>query len=85
MQSGWRNWKDAQENVVEMRMLRCKCGITRLDRVRIAEIKGTVKSVDISRKIQERRLNWYGYVMRKDEDYVRERDTEHGSGGKKKK
>ena len=29
-----------------------------------------MKVAEISSKIQERRLNWYGHVMRREEEYV---------------
>ena len=32
---------------------------------RMIELEG-----DISKKVQERRLKWYGYVKRTDEEYV---------------
>ena len=33
-------------------------------------IMGTVKVTEISKKVQERRMQWYGHVMRREEDYV---------------
>jgi len=55
------------KEVIEMRMLRWICGITRRCRVRV---RGTTKVADISKKIQENRLQWYGHVMRRTNDYV---------------
>ena len=78
MTYGSETWaiKKAQEkrmDVAEMRMLRWMCGVTRRDRIRNELIRGTVKVAELSRKIQEKRLNWYGHVMRRDEDYVGKR------------
>nr|XP_027231092.1 uncharacterized protein LOC113822750 [Penaeus vannamei] len=47
-------------NVAEMRMLRWMCGVTRKDKIRNDYIKGTVKVTEVSAKMQERRINWYG-------------------------
>ena len=75
MMYGSETWamKKIQEkkvDVAEMRMLRWMCGVTRKDKIRNELIRGTVKVAEISSKMQERRLNWYGHVMRRDENYV---------------
>ena len=60
--------KKAQEKkleVAEMRMLRWMCGVTKLDKIRNERIRGTTKVGEITKKVQERRLKWYGYVMRR--------------------
>ena len=59
--------------VAEMRMLRWSCGVTRLDRIRNEVIRNKIKVTEVSKKIQERRLQWYGHVERRDEDYVGKR------------
>ncbi len=46
----------AQEDkleVVEMRMLRCTCGVTKLDKIRNERIRRTSKVAEIVKKIQE--------------------------------
>ena len=53
-----------------MRMPRCMCGVTKLDKIRNERIRGTTKVGDITKKVQERRLKWYGHVMRREEHYV---------------
>ena len=72
---GAETWalKKAQEKkleVAEMRMLRWMCGVTKLDKIRNERIRGTTKVVEITKKVQERRLKWYGHVMRREEHYV---------------
>ena len=56
-----------------MRMLRSMCGVTKLDKSRIERIRGTTKVGEITKKVQERRLKWYGHVMRREEHYVGKR------------
>ncbi|KAL1447841.1 hypothetical protein WDU94_001904 [Cyamophila willieti] len=56
--------------VAEMRMLRWSCGVTRMDRIRNEVIRNKTKVTEVTKKIQERRLQWYGHVMRRDDDYV---------------
>ena len=78
---GAETWpsKKAQEeklNVAEMKMLRWACGVTRKDKIRNERIRGTIKVTEISKKIQERRLQWYGHVMRREENYVGRRVME---------
>ena len=53
-----------------MRMLRWMCGVTKLDKIRNERIRGTTKVAEITKKVQERRLKWYGHVMRREEHYV---------------
>ena len=57
-------------DVAEMRMLRWMSGVTRMDRVRNNFIRGTVKVTEVSKKVQEARLGWYGHVMRRDWQHV---------------
>lgn len=53
-------------DVAEMRMLRWMCGVT----IQKDRIRDTVKVVEVSAKTQEKRLQWFGHVKRRDEDYV---------------
>uniref|UniRef100_A0A8D9A949 Endonuclease-reverse transcriptase n=1 Tax=Cacopsylla melanoneura TaxID=428564 RepID=A0A8D9A949_9HEMI len=59
--------------VAEMRMLRWSCGVTRMDRIRNEVIRNKLRVTEVTKKIQERRMQWYGHVMRRDEDYVGKR------------
>ncbi len=78
---GAETWtlKKAQEKkleVAEMRMLRWMCGVTKLDEIRNERIRGTRKVGEITKKVQERMLKWYGHVMRREEHYVGRRAME---------
>ena len=53
-----------------MQMLQWMCGVTKLDKIRNERIRGTTKVGGITKKVQERRLKWYGHVMRREEPYV---------------
>ena len=58
-------------DVAEMRML--MSGVTNMDRIRIERIRGTTKVGEISKKVQEGRLKWYGHVSRREDEYVGKR------------
>ena len=78
MMYGAETWavKKAQEkklDVAEMRMLRWMSGVTKLDRIRNERIRGSTKVGEISKKVQESRLKWYGHVLRREEEYVGKR------------
>ena len=46
------------------------CGVTKMDQIRNERIRGTTKVWEITRKVQEIRLKWYGNVMRRQVHYV---------------
>ena len=57
-------------------------GVTKLDKIRNERIRGTTKVGEISnKKVQERRLKWYGHVMRR-RIRRQESDGEGGDGEK---
>ena len=60
-------------DVAVMRMLRWMSGVTKLDRIRNERIGGTTKVGEISKKVQECRLKWYGHVLRREDEYVGKR------------
>ena len=62
--------QDKTLEVAEMRMLRWMCGVTKLYNIRNERIRGKTKVGEITKKVQERRLKWYGHVMRREEHYV---------------
>ena len=53
-----------------MRMLRLMCIIAKLGRIRNERIGDTVKMDEMSNKMQETGLKWYGYVIGRAEGHV---------------
>ena len=80
--------KKAQEkklDVAEMRMLRWMSGVTKLVRIRNERIRGTTKVGEISKKVQESRLKWYGHVLRREDECVGKRVMEMKVPGKRRR
>ena len=78
MMYGAETWavKKAQEkklDVAEMRTLGWMSVVTKLDRIRNERIRGTTKVGEISKKVQESTLKWYGRVLRREDEYVGKR------------
>ena len=77
MMYGAETWsmKKAQEklDVAEMRMLKWMTGVTKLTRIRNERIRETTKVGEISKKVQESRLKWYGHVLRREDENVGKR------------
>ena len=87
---GSETWplKKAEENKLnsnEMRMLRWMSGVTKRDMIRNERIRGTTKVTEISKKIQERRLVWYGHVMRREEQYIGKRVMSMNVDGRRRR
>ena len=61
------------------------CGVTRLDRIKNDYIRDTVKVAEVTKKMQERSLQWYGHVMRREEESVCRRDMNMEVPGKRKR
>ena len=71
--------------VTEMRMRRWMCGVTRKDKIRNEHILGTTRVAQASKKITERRLNWYGHVMRRDGEHILRKVLRADIPGKRKR
>ena len=67
-----------------MRMLRWMCRVTKLDKIRNERIRIT-KVWELTKKVQERRLKWFGHVMRREEHYVGRRAMEMKVQGRRKR
>ena len=72
-------------DVAEMRMLRWMCGVTKLDMIPNTRIREMTKVGEISGKVQEKRLKWFGHVMRREEDYIGKRVLGMEVQGKRKR
>lgn len=59
-----------QMEIAEMRMLRFSLGVTRKDRIPNEVIRREMKVTELSRKIGEASLRWYGHIQRRNEDNV---------------
>ena len=57
-------------DVAEMRIVRWMRGVTKLHRIGNEIIRGTTKVGEISKKVQESMFNWYGHVLRREDEYV---------------
>ena len=76
MLHGSETWPVRKENVValqraEMRMVRWICGINLNDRFTSKELRERLGIGDIAVVLQQNRLQWYGHVLRKDDDWVK--------------
>ena len=71
--------------VTEMRMLRWMCGVTLKYKIRNEHIRGTTRVAQASKKITERRLNWYGHVMRRDGEHILRKVLRADIPGKRKR
>ena len=71
--------------VTDMRMLRWMCGVTRKYKMRNEHIRGTTRVAQASKKITERRLNWYGHVMRRDGENIPRKVLRADIPGKRKR
>ena len=81
---GTTKTEEAELNVAEMKMLRFALGVTRKDRIKNEHIRGTVKVGQISRKVRESRLRWYGHVKSREDAYAGKRVLEMELPGKRK-
>jgi len=73
MLHGSETWLVRKENVValqraEMRMVRWMCGVKLKDRHPNKELRERLGIDDIALVLQQNRLRWYWYVLRKDDD-----------------
>ena len=76
MLHGSETWPVRKKNVValqraEMRMVRWICGINLNDRFTSKELRERLGIGDIAVVLQQNRLQWYGHVLRKDDDWVK--------------
>ena len=80
-----RRAEEKKMDVAEMRMLRWMAGVTREDRIRNEHIRGSTKVVELSKKIQEGRLRWYGHVLRRERDHIGRHSMEMEVQGRRRR
>ena len=68
-----------------MRTLRWMSVVTKLDKIRNERIRRTTKVGEITKKVQERRLKWYGHATRREEHYVGSRTMVMKVQGRRKR
>ena len=86
MLHGSETWPVRKENVValqraEMRMVRWMCGVKLKDRLPSKELRGRLGIDDIALVLQQNRLQWYGHVLRKEDDCWMQKCMEYGVEG----
>ena len=59
--------------------------MTRRDKIRNEHIRGTTRVVQASKKITEKRLNWYGHVRRKKVEHIVRRMLDVDIPGKRRR
>jgi len=72
-------------DVADMRMERWMLGLTLNDRVTNEEIRRRLSTVEVSKRCRKARLNWYGHVTRRDDDYVGRRVMEMKPRGRRRR
>ena len=61
------------------------CGVTRKDKISNEHIRGTTRVAHASKKITERRLNWYGHATRRDGEHILKKVLRADTPGKRKR
>jgi len=54
-----------EDKVKKMRMLRCMCEHTRIDKIKNKDIRDSVGVASLEDKIRKTRLRWFGHVKRR--------------------
>ena len=72
--------QEKRMEMAEMKMLRFSIGKTRLDRIRDKKVRKELGVAEMRRKLREARLQWFGHVSRRDEEYVGQRVRRMGVG-----
>ena len=70
--------------VAEMKMLRWMKGVTRKDRERNVDVRKELQVRELSDKLREGRLRWYGHVRRRENNYVGNRVMRMNTGRRKR-
>ena len=76
---------EAEMEVAELKMLRCSLGVTKMDKIRNEQIRGTAQVGQFGEKIREARLGWYGQLRRQDDVYIGRRVLRMALPGNRKR
>ena len=77
--------QEAELEVAELKMLRFSLGVTRMDRIRNENIRGTAQVGKLGDKVREIRLRWFGHVQRRDSGYIGRRMLEMELPGRRQR
>ncbi|MBN3293353.1 YSM6 protein, partial [Polypterus senegalus] len=77
--------QETELEVAELKMLRFELGVTRMDRIRNEDIRGSAQVGWLGGKVREVRLCWFGYVQRRDAGYIGRRMMRIELSGKRKR
>ena len=64
------NQEEQRLHTTEMKMLRWSQGKTRKDRIKNETIRGIARVTPIKSVLTQKRLSWYGHVMRREETHI---------------
>lgn len=65
-----RKRQEAELEVAKMKMVRFSLGVTRMERIRTEDIRGTGHVRCFGDKVRGARLRWFGHVQRRDSEYI---------------
>ena len=65
--------QEAELAVAQLKMLGFSLEVTRIEIIKNEFIRGTAQVRQIGDKVSEARLRWYGYVQRRNAEYIGER------------
>ena len=78
-----RKQEEQRLHTTEMKIIRWSQGKTRKDRIKNETIRGIVKVTPINSVLTQKRLSWYGHVMRREENHITRSTLEcEGDGNK---
>ena len=72
-------------DVAETKMLRWEIGLTRREKIRNEVVRGKLGVREVSAKVKENHLRWYGHVRRRWESSVGRRVMEMNMPGKRRR
>ena len=76
-----RKQEEQRLHTTEMKMLRWSQGKTRKDRIKNETIRGIARVTPIKSVLAQKRLSWYGHVMRRGRDPYNKKHVEHDGDG----